>query len=56
MRCPLEEIVEVVQSLAQLPNGDANTQLLSQLDAFIDRIKRRVKHYVTTRFGSRELT
>lgn len=56
MCSPLEEIVEIVQSLTQLPNGDANAQLLSQLDAFIDRIKRRIKHNVATRFGSRELT
>jgi hypothetical protein len=39
----LEEIVEVVQALAQLPDGDARPQLLGQLKADLtQQIKRNI--------------
>ncbi len=45
----LEEIVEVVQALAQLPDGDARPQLLGQLKADLtQQIKRNIAEWDTT--------
>lgn len=42
----LQQVVKVVQTLADLPDGEPRSQSFGQLDALLDRLERRVENYV----------
>lgn len=44
----LEQIVEIIQTLTQLPQRESAAQLLGQLDPLADRIQCRIEHIVFT--------
>ncbi len=38
----LEQVVKIVEALANLPDGDADAELLGQIQAVLDKLERRV--------------
>lgn len=45
-----KQVIKVIQSLSQLPDGQPRAELLCQLDALLDRVQGGIEYHVSSRF------